>query len=180
MQHYIPNRLRPVPALRAGAFLLLALAAGCTPLSQKEQEYLDKKKSEKEQQEGFGQRLQSTEQYNGIIQKVKATAVDGGAPAENWINLKIQQIKDQQVNVIYQKWTASQKSADRYEVRFLYTVLNKNYEPEKHGYLWDVDNTLDQVTGPVELTAAELEPAYKKRGKTQSEIKRQQNKWSLE
>jgi hypothetical protein len=178
MQHYIPNRLRPAPALLAGVLLVLALASGCTPLSKQEQEYLDKKKNEKEQQEGFGQRLQSTEQYNGIIQKAKA--VDGGAPAENWINLKIQQVKDQGVNVIYQKWTASQKAADRYEVRFLYTVLNKNYEPEKHGYLWDVDNTLDQVVGPVELTAAELEPAYKKRGKSQAELKRQQNKWSLE
>jgi hypothetical protein len=180
MQLNIPFRLPFRPTLPPLLAMAVAALCGCTPLSEKEKEYLERRQEEREEQESFSQRMQSSEQINAVIQKVKAHPVEGGTAAENWINLKMQQLRDRKVEIIYQKWTSSQKTTDRHEVRFLYTVLGDNYEPEKHGYLWEVDNTLDQVTGPLELSSAELEPAYKKRGQSQAEIKRRQNRWSLE
>lgn len=179
MQHYIPPRLRPFPLLRAALSAALLAASGCTPMSEKEKEYMERRQTEKEQQESFTRQLESGEEYNTVIRKVKDQTVEGGARSEDWVKLQLNLVQAPE-QVIYQKWTASQKAAERFEVRFLYTVLNRTYEAEKRGYLWNVDNTLDQIAGPITLSREELEPAYKKRGRTQSEIKREQNKWSLE
>jgi hypothetical protein len=179
MQHYIPSRLRPFRLLRAAVSVVLLTAAGCTPMSEKEKEYMERRESEKEQQENFTRQLESGEAYNAVIKKVQDKPVEGGARAEDWVKLQINLVQAPE-QVIYQKWTASQKAAERFEVRFLYTVLNRTYEAEKRGFLWNVDNTLDQIAGPITLSREELEPAFKKRGRTQSEIKREQNKWSLE
>jgi predicted transcriptional regulator len=177
MQHYNPSRLRIRRAVHAALVLAVLATAGCTPLSEKEKEYLETRKAEKDESENFSRRMESSEQYNDIIQKIQKSPVEGTTLAENWVRLRLTQTGEQ---VIFQKWTASQKTTDNYEVRFLYTILSKAYEAKKHGFLWSFDKTLDRITGPIELKPEELEPTYKKRGKSQVEIKREQNRWSLE
>ena len=60
------------------------------------------------------------------------------------------------------------------------SLLNGQYESEKHGLLWRVDNVIDRIIGPREMEPEELGARGGRSGKSQADRTRTRERDSLE
>jgi len=164
-----------------GILFLLGWLAGCTPMSDTEREYLEKRAEEKEQMENFSSRLQTGGQLSDVLKKAQNHPVEGVGTSQEWVVAKLDRIKlEEKMDIPYQNWVVRPQSDKLYEVRFIYSTLGNNYEVTKKGFSWQVDTLIDRVTGPNELDEAELEPSYRRRGRQDTAVQTREKRWSLD
>ncbi|MBN1268749.1 MAG: hypothetical protein JXB04_04115 [Kiritimatiellae bacterium] len=133
-----------------------ALLAGCGPMSDEEQEYLDLRAADAEQRAAFSQALRGGEEESEAIRLVKESAAeDEQGTTEEWVERRLAEVKGQ---VLFARWNARRRGAGKYEVRFTYTVLGDDQSIERQGLQWDVDLVLEVASAPRPMTAAELTP----------------------
>ena len=168
----------PLPLLLA---LGLACAAGCTPMSDQEKTYLERRDKERTDREAFSKTLGTKDELAESVKKVKEAAHPGGESMETWVKVQ-ESDKAQKGDIIWRQWSASLKSQNVYDVKYLYTVLDRrDYQATKFGYAWTYDETIDRVDGPREMTREELQPRSRKREAATSEkTKADSDPWSLE
>ena len=157
------------------AFVLsgLFLLPSCTPLSEEEAEYLARRKEESEFETSFGESLQTGMERTSAINKVKEWGKEGETiNQEQWARYRM---GDEDGTIVYSRWDARKRSGDRYEVQFLYTVLPPGEDPVKKGFVWTVDNVIDQVTGPRPMNLNELGSRTEARSKNFQKERRLQH-----
>ena len=158
----------------------LALAAGCTPMSEQEKSYLDRMSKEREEREEFSKTLGSRDELADAVKKVKEATHPDGETMETFTKVQESE-KAQHGNIIWRQWSSSLRSQNNYDVKYLFTVLDrKDYQATKHGFVWTYDETLDRVDGPREMTQEELQPRSRKREEATTEKTREADPWSLE
>jgi len=72
---------------------------------------------------------------------------------EEWVE---QLIADEKGQVMFPLWTAKRKGANRYEIRYAYTVLEPDHKIQKKGVSWTADLVLRIVGPPRTLPPKEL------------------------
>jgi hypothetical protein len=152
---------------------------GCTPMSEAEQEYLDKQRELEDEEGALKKGLESGSEMNAIIQKVKDFQRDDGLTNEEWLDRYMARHK-QVASVVWDDWVPRKISKDKYEIKYLYTLLDAQYESEKHGLVWRVDDVIDRTIGPREMTPEELGSRGGKSGKSQADRTRTRERDSLE
>ncbi len=158
----------------------LALAAGCTPMSEQEKSYLERMEKERDDREEFSKTLGSRDELSDAVKKVKEALHPDGETMETFAKVRESE-NAQKGNIIWRQWSASLRSQNNYDVKYLYTVLDrKDYQATKHGFSWTYDETLDRVDGPREMTQEELQPRSRKREEATTEKTREADPWSLE
>ena len=132
----------------------LFLFPSCTPLSDEEQEYLNQRREENEFETTFGESLQSGMERTSAINKVKEYVKDGESiNQEQWVRYRL---GEENGTIAYSRWDGRKRAGDRYEIQYVYTLLPPGADPVKKGYVWTVDNVIDQVTGPRDMEINEL------------------------
>jgi len=154
-------------------------STGCTPMTDTEREYMEKQKEEEEEAGAFRKDLEAGSEMNEIIQKVKDFRREDGFSNEEWLDRYMARHK-QVANVIWDDWVPRKVAEDKYEVKYLFTLLNGQYESEKHGLLWRVDNVIDRIIGPREMEPEELGARGGRSGKSQADRTRTRERDSLE
>ena len=173
-------RFRPAHLSAPLLAAALALAAGCTPMSEQEKTYLDRMSKEREEREEFSKTLGSRDELADAVKKVKEASHPDGETMETFAKVQESE-KAQQGNIIWRQWSASLRSQNNYDVKYLFTVLDrKDYQATKYGFSWTYDETLDRVDGPREMTQEELQPRSRKREEATTEKTREADPWSLE
>ncbi|MFT5121971.1 MAG: hypothetical protein ACI9TH_000499 [Kiritimatiellia bacterium] len=158
---------------------LLTILCSCTPVTEREQEYLDSQKEEKEKEDAFGKKLDAGAEQAEMIKKVQEKERPDGLTNEEWLNRHM--AGEARVGTIpVDDWVATELSANNFEVRYTYTLLNRNYEPTKKGMAWKIDSVLERVIGPRILTPEELGGRGKRVGKMQSERWEKKDRDNLE
>ena len=166
----------PAAALAAA----IGLTAGCTPMSEQEKTYLDRMSKEREEREEFSKTLGSRDELADAVKKVKEATHPNGETMETFTKVRESE-KALHGNIIWRQWSASLRSQNNYDVKYLFTVLDrKDYQAAKHGFSWTYDETLDRVDGPREMTQEELQPRSRKREEATTEKTREADPWSLE
>lgn len=140
--------------LRAAACLLLAGGlAACGYQSESERAYFSVRESER-------QRLR--EQRDVIVaavpdKEVLDLVMEQPAPDEvgktsDWVAREANAHDGQ---LFFPRWQVNRRGANRYEVRFTYTVINQTNHLLRRGYSWNVDSALKLVGAPVALVLNE-------------------------
>lgn len=78
-------------------------------------------------------------------------APDGEGTVVNWIERALTSPTGQ---ALFPRWQLQRRAANRFEVRFTYTWVERSNEIENRGYIWQVDGSLRTVEGPKEMAAS--------------------------
>jgi hypothetical protein len=93
-------------------------------------------------------------------------AEEGEGTMADWM----QHILDTETGqTMFPRWSAKRRGVNRYEVRFVYTVLGEDYRITKKGYSWSVDLVLRTVGPPRVIPVDELmrgKPRQRRRNRT--------------
>ena len=180
--HAIVGMLGVPRRLFIGLLLIILLGiTGCGQLSDTEQEYLDKQREEKEEAGAFRKDLESGAETTEVIKQVQDFRRDDGLTNEEWLDRYMARHK-QVASVVWDDWVSRKidNSEDKYEVSYRFSLLNAQYESTKHGLVWRVDNVIDRVLGPREMTPEELGSRGGRSGKSQADRSRLRARDSLE
>jgi hypothetical protein len=71
---------------------------------------------------------------------------------EDWIK---RQIGQQEGQVMFPRWRVLRKGDSRFEVHYLFNVINADNRLLKKGYRWDLDASVKVVGPPVAMELAE-------------------------
>lgn len=80
-------------------------------------------------------------------------AEDTGMITEEWVRAQLDEVDGQ---ILFPLWDARRRGANKYEVRFTYTVLYDDYRIEKRGFAWHVNPVL-RLVGPPRVMEPEEE-----------------------
>jgi len=131
------------------------LPAGCSPATDAERAYMEKKRDEAPIRNTVRPSLDSGMEESVAIQLVKeAPAPDGDGNTEAWVKTKLDELKG---DVLFPRWQGHRRGRELYEVWFSYTFMRQNGAIEKQGYSWTVDVVLKIVNPPRALTPKELD-----------------------
>lgn len=120
--------------------------AGCTPLTEEEQAYIEKQREQEDQQELVNEALRGSTRQTEAVEMVKSKAApDGNGTIENWVDRQMALID---TTIMFPRWTARPRGADKFEVRYEYSTLDSEYTSEKQGFAWTVDLVL-KIVGAV-------------------------------
>ena len=146
------------------SLLLLLLGGGisCTPLSDTEQEYLDRRREETEAFEAMGDALASGEEEAKYRKKVQEAEMADGQSMEQWLRTVLAEAGGSRITSL-DRWSVKKLSDTVHEVKFTYSVMDDSNSVQRKGYSWKVDDVLDQVDGPRELKLAETRSASERR-----------------
>ncbi len=164
----------PFPYPRTLLIALAALAA-CTPMSDSEKDYLEKRREEREAEARFQDNLTQNAKINDLLKKVKEWKHEDGRTAEQFVRIQMDQAEGQ---VLSPTWSVSQKKQGLFHVTCRYMMLDADYNRVRIGYRWIVDEQLDRITGPETLRPEEL--ASRSERETRTRQLRQRDPWSLE
>jgi hypothetical protein len=149
----------------------MAICFGCSPPTEQEQEYFEKRAQEREALESTTRTLQGSTRHAEAMAQVKEhQAPDGKGTIEDWVSRKVEAAED---NALFPRWKVRPRGGDKFEIRYEYTLIDENYDFEKKGYAWTVDLMLKIVSPHRELTDAELRGTKESRV---SQISRQQRR----
>lgn len=79
-------------------------------------------------------------------------APEGNVSVTAWLERQLAATGGQ---ALFPRWQVSRRAANRYEVRFTYTWINRNNRIEQRGYAWSVDALQNTVEGPFSIGEAE-------------------------
>ena len=167
-----------LPRTGLAAFGALVLCS-CTPMRQTEQDYLDAQQEESEKEDAFGRKLDVGAQQAEMIKKVQEKERTDGLTHGEWLS-RFMAGEARSGSVPVDDWVSTKLSENTFEVRYIYTLLDRNYESTKKGMAWKVDSVLDRVIGPRVLTPEELGSRGARVGKLQSERWASKDRDSLE
>lgn len=137
-----------------GAAVVCLLAAGCSPQTDAEREYLERRRVESLVRESIRETLEGGAEESEAVDLVKQSrAADGSGTTESWLREAMDERKG---DILFPRWQAFRRGLDRYEVWFSYTFMAPAGGVEKVGYSWNVDLMLKTVNEPRPLTEREL------------------------
>jgi hypothetical protein len=152
-------------------FVLAGLCFACSPPTDQEVAYFDKRAQEREELERTTQTLQGSTRHAEAMAVVKGHAApDAKGTIEDWVSRKASEARS---HALFPRWKVVPRGRDKYEVRYEYTLMEENYDLEKKGYAWTVDLMLKIVSPHRELKDSELREG--KAGRV-SQISRQQRR----
>lgn len=79
-------------------------------------------------------------------------APEGNVSVTAWLERQLAATGGQ---ALFPRWQVSRRAANRYEVRFTYTWINRDNQIEQRGYAWSVDALQNTVEGPFSIGDAE-------------------------
>lgn len=79
------------------------------------------------------------------------SAPEGEGTVVDWIERKLTSPAGQ---ALFPRWQLQRRAANRFEVRFTYTWVERSNEIENRGFAWQVDGSLRTVEGPKEIAAS--------------------------
>lgn len=139
----------------SGIFLFLGMA-GCGYQTESERAYFDAKESE---------RLTQLEQRNALVAVVpdkdilemvqEEAAPDGEGTVKDWVGRQANLTSGQ---VLFPRWQVMRRGANRYEVRFTYTLIDATNHLTRLGQTWNVDHALKIVGKPQALKLGDPQP----------------------
>ncbi len=132
----------------------MLVLAGCSPVTEGERQYLERRKTEREQREALRTALVEGAKDEDVLQMVReALAPEGAGTMEAWVDRKTAAFRDQ---IMFPKWEVLRRGSSKYEVRYSFTVMDANSAMSKRGFYWNVDFDLRVVSLPKEIMPAEL------------------------
>jgi hypothetical protein len=157
----------------------LAGSMGCTPpVTDEEKNYFDEQKREKEQRDLLSQALQGETKQGEALKLVKdSEAILGEGNTQEWLD---RLLKHEKGDVMFTRWATTARGANKYEVRFTYTLMGEGYVIEHKGFSWVVDLILKKVSDPRALADAELGKRERGRITQQQRYRQEKEKFSLE
>ena len=90
---------------------------------------------------------------DALVLVKRGPAQNSNLSNEEWVE---QLITDEKGQVMFPLWTAKRKGANRYEVRYAYTVLEPDHKIHKKGVSWTADLVLRIVGPPRTLPPQEM------------------------
>lgn len=78
-------------------------------------------------------------------------APEGEGTVVNWID---RQLTSPSGQALFPRWQLQRRAANRFEVRFTYTWVERSNEIENRGFVWQVDGSLRTVEGPKEIATS--------------------------
>lgn len=127
------------------AAMALALA-GCGYQSESERAYFEGREADRQQKRELQQtvsRITSDHEALSIVQD--SPAPDGFGTIRDWIERKRLEAPGQ---VMLPRWNVQFIGAQRFEVRYTYSMINESNQLVRAGYLWNVDNAIRQIPPP--------------------------------
>ena len=100
------HSLRPSTLRLTASGLALAVLSACTPMSEAEKEYLQKRQEERDAESQFQDNITHNAKINDLLKKVKEWKQEDGHTAEQYIRIQIDSAKGQ---VLTPAWTVTQK-----------------------------------------------------------------------
>lgn len=142
--------------VHAALFCLLVcvLAGGCSPQTDAEREYRERRRVESIVRESIRDSLEGGAEESEAIELVKESpAPDGETATAAWLQASM---NERSGSILFPRWQAFRRGIDRYEVWFSYTFMAPDGAIQKKGYAWNVDLMLKAVKEPRPLTESEL------------------------
>jgi len=170
-----PDPVRSAPFLRAAVWLGCLALAACTPMSETEREYLEKRREEREAEANFQDNLTHNAKINELLKKVKEWKQEDGRTAEQFMRIEMDKAKGQ---VLAPAWTVNQTKRGVFHVTCRFMMLDEDYNRVRVGFRWMVDEQLDRITGPETLRPEEM--ASRTERETRTQQLRRRDPWSLE
>ena len=91
----------------------------------------------------------SAEERERVIRLVQqALHEEEGVSYEEWVG---NQQATEPGSVLFREWSVMPRGENRYEVRFIYTLLNEEATRIQRGFSWSVDGLVNVVAAPREL-----------------------------
>ena len=142
---------------RRGVFaLILGLLSGCGYQTESEKAYFDAREAE---------RLTQLEQRNALVAVVpdkdilemvqEEAAPDGDGTVKDWAGRQADRATGQ---VLFPRWQVMRRGANRYEVRYTYTLIDATNHLTRMGLSWSVDHALKLVGKPETLKLGDPQP----------------------
>ena len=141
--------------LRAFALVTAMLLAGCSPESDAERTYARNRRQEQLRQDHLRSTLEGVTEETAAVDMVKQWPAPEGeeGTTEPWTVRQLQAVEG---DALFPHWRALRRGRGRYDVMFTYTLMNELGTAEKKGFAWHADLVLKVVSGPREMSAAEL------------------------
>ena len=136
------------------AFLLLAGAgAGCGFGTESERAYFAAREAERLQQlELRDAVVAETPEVEVLSLVTDDAAPDGSGTTGDWVKRAANETGGQ---LLFPRWQVDRRGANRYEVKYTYTLIDSTKHLSRRGFLWNVDTALKVVGKPHPLVLAE-------------------------
>ncbi len=150
--NHLSCRIRFQNWVRAsGLAALVGSCLSCTPQTEEEKAFFERRAQEREVLESITADLQGSTRYAEAMDLVKkGKAPDGKGTVEDWAEKKAGN------RALFPRWAVLPKGADKYEVRYEYTLMGENYDLERKGYAWTVNLMVKIISPHRELSDKEL------------------------
>ena len=138
--------------LAAGMALLSF--AGCSPQTAAEQAFYEQRAAEAEARDKLQKTLtdKSLKDRDLVNMVASNAAPDGAGIMDDWIKRQIGQVDGQ---VMFPRWRVVRKAESKYEVQYLFNVIDADNRLNKKGYHWDVDTSVKVVAAPMPMIFSE-------------------------
>ena len=136
------------------AVLLLATAgAGCGFGTESERAYFASREAERLQQLELRDAVVAETPENEVLTLVTDDAApDGAGTTGDWVKRAAGETGGQ---LLFPRWQVDRRGANRYEVKYTYTLIDSTNHLSRRGFLWNVDTALKLVGKPHPLVLAE-------------------------
>ena len=140
---------------QATAIVAALFFAGCSPESDGERAYARNRQQEQLRQDHLRSTLEGVTEETAAVDMVKQWAAPEGeeGTTEQWTLRQLQAVGG---DALFPHWRALRRGRGRYDIMFTYTLMNELGTAEKKGFAWHADLVLKVVSGPREMSAAEL------------------------
>ena len=124
------------------------LAVGCDPLNNIERDYYRKQGAQAAPRSYRNPAATVKEETLATQMVQEAPAPDGQGTMTDWVQREKSALSG---DVLFPQWKARRIGLRRYEVEFLFTLVDSTKVMRHRGYAWEVDVSLKLVSPPREL-----------------------------
>jgi type II secretory pathway component PulK len=160
------------------ALLLLPLVSCSPPTSEAEKAFREAQQREQERMEQFRKNMESgLEEEKAVVLVQDHRRDDESDMTErDWLHEELAKTKGAK---LFGRWVANRRDSQRFEVRFMYTLIDEEGAFTKKGYAWDANLVLKLVGEPRELTLKELGIRRRDRSLAELRIERERKEYEF-